>query len=325
MRLRILLFTVLPVLAKAALLPGTLGKYQQVASAPVRVADKALWDELGLREAVSGTYRAPGAEATVSVWRVADSTSGLAAFDALVPPDATPADAKLLTVSGLTRKLPNGVLAALGNTVVRVEGYTPTADELANFFRTIPRFEQGPLPLLPDYLALQGLRPNTQRYLMGPSALKAFLPQVSPATAAFSMGAEGTVAEYAGGQKLAIFSYPTPAIARDRLPEFQKIAGLLVKRTGSLIAAVVTHGNTNDDERLLSQIRYQASVTVGEKPKTVRDNPGNLFLNIIYLCLILAAFCAVSGVVVGGLRYMLRRAGPSGEGGDMISLGIEKR
>ncbi len=315
----------LPMLGQAALLPGTLGKYQQVSSAPIVVTDKPLWDELGLQEAADGTYRAGASEARVSVWRLADSTSGLAAFDALLPPGAAPADAKLLAVTSLLRRLPNGLLAALGNTVVRIEGYQPTADELANFFRTVPRFEQGPLPLLPDYLALQGLRPNTQRYILGPNALKAFLPQVSPATAAFSMGAEGTVAEYATGQKLALFSYPTPAIARDRLPQFQKIPGLLVKRTGSLVAAVVTKGNTNDDERLLSQIRYQAAVTVGGKPKTARDNPGNLFLNIIYLCLILAAFCAVSGIVVGGLRYTLRRSGASGEGDEMITLGLEKR
>lgn len=321
------LFTLvlLPVLAQAALLPGTLGPYQQVSSAPLPVTDRPLWNELGLQEAAGGTYRAGTAEARVCVWRLADSTSGLAAFEALVPADAAPADAKLQAVTALMRRLPGGVLAALGNTVVRIEGYQPTAEELANFFRTIPRFEQGPLPLLPDYLALQGLRPNTQRYIIGPNALKAFLPQVSPATAAFSMGAEGIVAEYAGGQRLALFSYPTPAIARERLPEFQKIAGLLVKRSGSLVAAVVSKGNTNEDERLLSQIRYQASVTVGAKPKTARDNPGNLFLNIVYLCLILAAFCAVSGVVVGGLRYTLRRSGASGEGDEMISLGLEKR
>ena len=325
MRARLLLLTLLPVLAHAALLPLTLGKYQQVSTAPVPVKDEPLWNELSLQQAESGIYRAGGSEARIVVWRLADSTSGLAAFDALLPPGATPADAKLLTVTPLARRLPGGLLAALGNTVVRVEGYQPSADELANFFRTVPRFEQGPLPLLPNYLALQGLRPNTERYILGPSALKAFMPQVSPATAGFSMGAEATIAEYGSGQKLAIFSYPTPAIARDRLPEFQKIKGLLVKRTGSLVAAVVSNGNTNDDERLLSQIRYQASVTLGSKPKTVKDNPGNLLLNIVYLCLILLGFCAISGVVVGGLLYMFRRSGPSGEGDQMISLRLEKR
>lgn len=325
MRLPFLFLTLLPVLAQGALLPGSLGKYRQVASAPLPVADAALWNELGLQQAETATYRAAGAEIRVAAWRLADSTSGLAAFDALLPPAATPAGDQQLAVTPLARRLPNGLLAALGNTVVRIEGYVPAADELANFFRSIPRFEQGPLPLLPDYLALQGLRPNTQRYIIGPNALKAFLPQVSPASAGFSMGAEATVAEYEGGQKLAIFSYPTPAIARDRLPQFQSIPGLLAKRTGSLVVAVVSRGNTNDDERLLSQIRYQASVTVGQKPKTPRDNPGNLLLNIVYLCLILAAFCAVSGVVVGGLLYMLRRSGPSGEGDQMISLRLEKR
>jgi hypothetical protein len=125
-------------------------------------------------------------------------------------------------------------------------------------------------------------------------------------------------------ETLILFSYPTMEMARDRLPHFQQIPGAVVKRSGPLLA--VTLGATPDDaERLLSQVRYQAEITVPEHVPTPKDNPANLFLNIIILCGILAGFCVVSGLVVGGLRVMFRRAGASGEGDAMISLHLSGR
>ena len=49
------------------------------------------------------------------------------------------------------------------------------------------------------------------------------------------------------------------------------------------------------------------------------------FLNIFILCLVLAGFCVVSGLVVGGIRILFRRAGASGEGDNMISLHLSGR
>ena len=313
-----------PVVASAAILPGTLGPYQQTAAAPVVIQNTAFWNELGLTAAERGSYAAGGKKVTVTAWRVADTTSGLAAYDSLLPEGAKGSGEKLSGVTALSSDIPGGILAALGNTVVQIDGYQPTPDELANFFRSIPKFEQGPLPLLPGYLPA-GSKPASQRFVTGPNALAQFLPQIPPSVAAFSLGAEADLATYGDGQKLAVFSYPTPAIARDRLPLFQKIPGILAKRTGTLVVLVVSQGDPNADERLLSQVKYQASVTLGNKPVTAKDNPGNLFLNIVYLVLILSGFCIVSGVVVGGLRYILRRSGSSGDGDQMIALHLEKR
>jgi hypothetical protein len=322
--MRLLALFLAPLLAGAALLPGSLGTYRQKSVEPLAVKDAPFWNELGLTASESGVYEATGKRIKISAWRVADSTAGLAAYDALQPESAKDADEALRAVTSLSSAIPGGTLAALGNVIVRIDGYRPSTDELANFFRSIPRFEQGPLPLLPSYLPAGG-RTGTERYLIGPNAMKEYLPQVSPATAAFSLGAEADMAEYGGGQKMAIFSYPTPAIARDRLPEFQKLPGILVKRTGTLVVLVASHGDANADERLISQVRYKASVTLGNKPSTPKDNPGNLFLNIVYLVLILSGFCIVSGVVVGGLRYMIRRSGTTGDGDQMITLHLEKR
>ena len=322
--MRLLALFLAPLLAGAAMLPGSFGSYRQTSVAPLPVKDAPFWNELGLTASESGVYESAGKRIQISAWRVADSTAGLAAYDALQPESSKDADEKLRAVTTLSSAIPGGTLAALGNVVVRIDGYRPSTDELANFFRSVPRFEQGPLPLLPGYLPT-GARAGTERYLIGPNAMKEYLPEVSPSTAAFSLGAEADVAEFGDGQKMAIFSYPTPAIARDRLPAFQKIPGTLVKRTGTLVVMVVSHGDVNADESLISQVRYKAAVTLGNKPASSKDNPGNLFLNIVYLVLILSGFCIVSGIVVGGLRYMFRRSGTTGDGDQMITLHLEKR
>ena len=114
-------------------------------------------------------------------------------------------------------------------------------------------------------------------------------------------------------------------MARRQLPLFEAIPGALVKRSGPLVAVALKGVGSNDAERLLSQVRYQAQVTVPEHVPTPKDNPVNLFWNLIILCLVLAGFCLVSGVLVGGIMYLFRRTGSSGEGDDMVSLRLSGR
>jgi hypothetical protein len=114
-------------------------------------------------------------------------------------------------------------------------------------------------------------------------------------------------------------------MARDRIAHFQQVPGAVVKRAGPLVAVALHPVSADEAERLLARIKYQAEVTLPEHVPTLKDNPANLFLNIFVLCLVLAGFCVVSGLVVGGLRVLLRRAGASGEGDNMISLRLSGR
>ena len=98
-----------------------------------------------------------------------------------------------------------------------------------------------------------------------------------------------------------------------------------MKRSGPLVALTLNAANPDDAERLLSQVRFQAEVTLPEHVPTKRDNAGNFFLNVFYLCLVLAGFCVLSGLVVGGLLILFRRAGASGDGDEMISLRLSGR
>ena len=72
-------------------------------------------------------------------------------------------------------------------------------------------------------------------------------------------------------------------------------------------------------------MRYQGEVTLPEKPKTPKDNPANLLLNIVLLIGILIVFCAISGLAFGILRQLLRRVVPDEEGESMVTLHLSDR
>ena len=302
---------VLPVLGSAALFPETLGSAHRSEIHPVSISDQALWDEYGLQASEQVSYDSGGAAYTVTGYRLQDATGALAVFQ---------------WQRGLQPK--SGSVERLGNYVLIFQNHQPTAGELGILRGSLPRLEEGPLPSLPGYLPRSGASVSSERYVPGPVGLAKFYPGIAPATAAFHLGAEAQLADFesAGGPlKLAIFSYPTNDIARDRVAQFQKIAGAMTKRSGPLVALILAPGDPNGAERLLSQVRYQASVTEGHRFPTPKDNVGGFMVNLFELIGVLLVFCALSGLAVGGLRLILRRGGANGDGDQMISLQIEKR
>ena len=309
--MRFLLPFFLPVLVSAALFPETLGTAHRTEIHSVAISDQPLWDEYGLQASEQASYDSGGAPYTVIGYRLQDSTGALAAFQwqrATQPK--------------------SGAVERLGNYVLIFQDRQPTPSELGSLRGSLPRLEEGPLPSLPGYLPRSGMSPSSERYITGPVSLTKFYPGIAPSTAAFHLGAEAQSADFdspGGPLKLAIFSYPTNDIARARVAQFQKIAGAMTKRAGPLVALILAPGDPNGAERLLSQVRYQASVTQGHRFPTPKDNVGAFMVNLFQLIGLLLVFCALSGLAVGGLRMILRRGGASGDGDQMISLQIEKR
>jgi len=230
-------------------------------------------------------------------------------------------------VTGLGVENATDEVVTVGNYLFVFNGYKPKPEELNHVVGTAPRYSQSPLPTLPKYLPA-GAEANSERYITGPDSLARFAPSIPPSTAAFHFNAEAELARYGVPGKettLIVFSYPTMEMARDRISHFAEIPKAMAKRTGPLIAVALDPANPDEAERLLSRIKYQAEITLPEHVATLKDNPANLFLNIFILCLVLAGFCVVSGLVVGGIRILFRRAGASGEGDNMISLHLSGR
>jgi len=306
----------------SALLPDTIGAWKRGDPTPALAPDQKVWAEYTLQEGEAAPYSDGTAKFSITAYRFTDATGAMAAFDHVRPPEARP-----VVLMGLSAETDADEFVAAGNYLLVFKGYKIKPEELSHILATVPNYEHSPLPSLPGYMP-PGAHANSERYIVGPESLARFAPSIPPSTAAFHFSAEGNLARYGPRGKettLVVFSYPTMEMARDRYQHFQQIPGALAKRTGPLVAVALNSASPDDAERLLAQVKYQASVTIPEHVPTARDNPINLFWNIMILCFVLAGFMVLSGLLVGGIRVLFRRGGASGEGDNMISLHLSGR
>jgi hypothetical protein len=321
--MRVFALLLLPVLAAAAILPDAIGPYHRVSTSQPSIEARDLWDEYGLRDYESGAYESGGAKMTATAYELQDSTGAMAAFDWL-----RPATAKVSRAADYAAETPNRLLVVRGNFLLDFDGYKPSPAEIDALTATLSHVDATPFPTLPGYLPAQDLIPDSERYISGPLGLARFDNLVPPSVAAFRYGSEAITGVFhspKGNITLAVFNYPTPQIAMDRLTDFQNIPGAMAKRSGPLVAVVVKPADPDMAERLLAQVQYRADITMQEHIPTRRDNIGNLVINIFILTGILLIFCVVAGLGVGGFK-LLRRRGKDGADADaMITLHLEGR
>ncbi len=319
----VLALLLLPGLSLASIWPDNFGAFHRTAVQPLDVPDRPLWDEYGFQQAEQAQYESGHQKLLASAYRLQDSTGALAAFEW-----QRPADGKRSALAKLAVETADSVMLAHGNYVLVFKGYKPKVAEIDALYQKLPSLDQSPLPPLSGYLPEDKLVANSERYVTGPAGLQKFSPAIPPSTAAFHLGSEAQLASFrapGGEMKLAIFSYPTPQIARERLVDFQRISGAMAKRAGPLVALVLFPPSADDAERLLAKIRYEPAITWNVRVPTARDNIGNLIINAFQLIGILLAFSLVAGISYGGIRSLRRRGGPTGEGDSMITLHLGDR
>ncbi len=313
----------IPALAGAAILPDTIGAYHRVSTSQPVIASRDLWDEYGLRDYESGAYENGAAKMTVAAYQLQDSTGAMAAFDWL-----RPAAARLSRVAPYSAETPTVLVVLHGSYVLTFEGYKPVPAEIDALANTLRNVDATPLPTLPGYLPAQDLKPNSERYINGPLGLAQFDPSVPPSVAAFRYGAEAILGVFhspKGDITMAVFNYPTPQIAMDRLRDFQNIPAAMAKRSGPLVAVVVAPIDPDLAERVLAQVQYRADITLQEHIATRRDNIGNLVVNAFILVGILLVFCVVAGLGVGGFRVLRNRGKDNPDADVFTSLHINQR
>ena len=293
------------VAAQAGIWPAQFGPARLVSTKTVTLSNQGLWSEYGLQEAEQALYKSDAESFTATAYRLQDSTAALGAFDW-----QRPQDAKQSQLGQLAVETPSQTMLAHANYLLVFERYKPQVADLASLFQSLPKLDQAPLPTLPGYLPTAGLVPNSQRYVVGPVGLAAFDSGIPAGVAAFHLGSEAQIGAFrtpSGEMKLAIFNYPTPTIARERLSEMQKLPGAIVKRSGPLVAVILSPVSADDAERLISQVRYQAAISWDEYVPSRRDNIGNLIINAFIMIGILLAFSTVAGFAFGGFRILARR------------------
>ena len=311
----------LPGLLAASILPEAIGPAHRTGDSQPTLTDRAVWDEYGLRAWETATYKSAAASFTVTAWQLGDPTAALAAFDWQRPETAKPS--KLAPLAAATRR---GLLFAQGQYLLEFAGYQPAASELAALGQSLKNVDTTALPLLPGYLPAEDLVPNSERYITGPGSLARFLPAVPPSVAGFHFDAEAQLGVFhnpKGDMTLAIFNYPSPQIAMQKVPDFEQLPGAMVKRSGPLVAVLLAPADRDLAERLLARVRWQAEVTRDERVPTQRDNPGDLLLNIFKLIGILLLFATLSGLLMGAGRVLIRLIRRGEEPEVMISLHLD--
>ena len=305
--------------AGAAIWPEQLAGYKRTSAKPVELQDQAVWVEYGVDLTEQATYVSGQKGFTGTAWRLRDPTGALAAFQWLRPADARPSD-----VVDLAVEIRGGLLMAWQNYLFRFDGWQPAKDDILLLLGTVPRLDMSALPTLPQYLP-GSVVANSERYILGPASLGKFEPRISPSLAGFHYGTEGELAKVAtkaGTMDLALFSYPTPQIARQKLAEFQQLPGAMAKFTGPLVAVLLAPGNADEAERVLASIRYEAHITQSERIPTRRDNVADLLLNIFMLTGLLMLLMVAGGIAVALMRRSFRW---SRDEEPMILLHLEDR
>lgn len=291
--------------ACAAIWPDQLGQYRRTSASSVAAGVDPLAAENGLdavERADYGTFQ-------VTASRFKDNTGSYAA-------SLEPASKGAIRV---------------GNYLVTCQGKCPK--NLANLADAgLPHVSHGSLPTLGDYFPSKGKLPHSERYIVGPVGLGANAPEIPAPAALFDFGTEAELARYktpAGPVTLAVFSFATPSLARQQLPQFEKGAGVTVKRTGPLIAVLLgPAAKAEAASKLLDGISYQGVVEQNEKPpdkplELKPESAGKMVLSILSLAGILLAFCLLSGLAVGGTLRIARRFGYSAAEGSMTTLHLE--
>jgi len=282
--------------------------------------EAALLAEAGLEGWFTRAYSAGSRTLSVGLKQFRDPSGAYEIYTTALDTEMQPSTVGPLTAIG------HGQLVMLiGNLVVGVSdpqlATTPDLQELAGAMRKFA--DTTPLPPIRAYLP-EGFADGTQRYALGPAALRAALGQLDRAEFAglvdetgFNSGAEAIAARYQKMQDngvLLLIDYPTPQLAEQHLrhleqaiPAAAKEAGTTVERRGSLLSMVLKPSSPAFGESLRSAIRYETQVTWNEPSHKITDPPWLVIVGrIIILTLLFMGLAVAVGAAFGGVRVMVK-------------------
>ncbi len=311
MKKLILLSLLFPLLAWAEILPERLGDFDRTSLEAAPVTDSALFAEFDYEAGELGVYRTKaGLESKITAYRFYDDTGAYAAF-----------------LWGLTEggvedtygerawSSPGRTWIHFGNYVVEILGDKPEDENIELMMgQYFPNVRLSADPPVTNYLPPENVTSGSKRYILGPTSLSRVAPEVPPSVAAFQFGTEAVLATYGSGdrqQRLALFSYPTPQMAREQIEQFQALPNVLAKRDVSMIAVVLGPSDPDAAQVLLSKVHYRGELTTNYQKPGRHDNMGTLLLDIVISCMILAGLCIVGGVLVAGTRHLAAKVAPN--------------
>jgi hypothetical protein len=319
-----------------ALLPKSFGGWTVAppveTSKDAAVADPsnaAVLREYGFTDLESATYARPGRKITIKAARFQDASGAFGAYTFYRTPNMLPEK-----IGDNASSLNDRILFFKGNVLVQAtldQVTAMSAAELRELASALP-VKPGPaqnLPPLLQYVPRQGYVERSTKYLTGPVALNSLSAPVSADAVEFNRGAEALLSQYKTGEgsaTLMLISYPTPAIAGNRLRAVEALnqnqaardslprdvgGPLMAKRTGPLVAVVSGQISGPEAKSLLASVNYDADVTWNENTFfDKKNNVANLLVNVILLIAVIFGMALVAGLAFGGLRVIAKRVLP---------------
>jgi hypothetical protein len=349
------------------LLPGSAGGWTAsgvvsvVAPAQLRAIAAGQADvlrEYGVTSAERRQYAQGQQTASITLYRMVDPSAAYGAFTFLRDAQMQPLDlgdsvsyaagtgdrallvvGNLLLAASASEERPanvvlSGIAAALlpradGRPYPSIAGYLPPSSVAAGTERFPLR--GGATVALPARLSIV---PNSERYVLGPRALRAALGDAHPATnddwIGFGKSVEAIVARYAGGGPssaqvtLLVAIYPTQQIATMQFAnlanwmplnlEPDQAAGRMVvygTRSSALVSLVFGADSRDAAHQLIDQIQYHTSVTWNEPSHSLTDPSfPTMIIGVFQGTGLILLMALAVGLGFGGFRLVVKMLFP---------------
>jgi hypothetical protein len=284
----------------------------------------AIWKEAGMREFSACQFSSGEKVIGISGGRYHDPSSAFEAYTSQLRTGMVPTN--LGQVSAFDK---NGVLILEGSLVLSSTANV-SKEDLASLVKAIEASsEKGPLPPVRTYLPSTGRVLGSERYALGPGAMRAAMAELGQSdlaelvdAAGFSSGAEAMLARYTSPSKgngvLVLLEYPTPQLAEqhihhleEALPRAAKQAGTVIERKGSLLSMVLGPSSAEYAKNLREAVDYETQVTWNEASQTATDPPiTSIMVKIFIGTGVFMVAAVVLGIAFGGVRVITKRFFP---------------
>src|SRR5579863_482370 len=319
----IALLSAAPLSAQESPLPKQFQNWKLSSCLPKPVVP-AIGKEAGMREYSTCKFSSGDNVIGISGGRYHDPSSAFEAYTSQLRAGMVP------TNLGQTAAFDRDGVLILEGTLVLSSTSNISRDDLNALIKAMEAgSEKGPLPPVRTYLPKMGRVLGTERYALGPEAMRAALGEFGQSdmavlvdAAGFSSGAEAMLARYAspgkGNGVLLLLEYPTPQLAEQHIhhldeviPAAAKQAGTEIERKGSLLKLVLSPNSAEYAKSLREAVDYETQVTWNEAGQAATDPPiTSTLVKIIMGTGVFMVAALVLGVAFGGVRVVTKRFFP---------------
>jgi hypothetical protein len=289
-----------------------------------KLPDFGFWKEAGLRTSNNCEYAADGRTVQIRLAQYADPSSAFEVYTSLLKTGMMP------TNLGQVAAFDKDSVLIQDGTFVLASPANISKEDLGALVQAVDaQSEKTALPPIRTYLPAQGRLVGTERYALGPEALRVALHGVGETEAeglladiGFANGGEAMLARYSDPGKgtgiLLLLEYPTPNVAEQEihhltevLPASAKAGDQNIVRKGSLLSIVLSPSSPDYAASLREAANYETQVTWNEPHQTLTDPP--LLSTIAKIFIGTAVFmvaAVVLGIAFGGVRVITKRLFP---------------